>query len=83
MITHCVSGDKTQTRDGGHKMEDPRLNPDYDPNAAYIAFHCDDCGGPLYEGDDYYKINGYRLCESCALEWLNNQKAEAERGINP
>ena len=64
-------------------MEDPRLNPDYDPFADRIAFHCDDCGGPIYEGEDYFNIYGFRLCERCVFEWLRKQKAEAERGINP
>ena len=63
-------------------MDDPRLDPDYNPCEWHVAFHCDDCGAPLYEEDDYYKINNFRLCESCALDWLSNQKYTAERGIN-
>lgn len=30
-----------------------------------IAFICDDCGGDIYDGDDYYEINEGAICSEC------------------
>lgn len=37
------------------------------PNAPPppVAYTCDCCGEPIYEGDDYYDIDGVAWCEDC------------------
>lgn len=34
--------------------------PEYDP-----VFTCDKCGCEIYEGDDYYLIEGEHICTDC------------------
>lgn len=47
----------------------PDWNADPNPPEPAIAFICDNCGGVIRVGDDYYHIylnrSRYRLCEDC------------------
>lgn len=55
---------------------EPCLDPPDDPEPA---FYCDECNEPIYVGEDYYDVEGYRLCEYCVMDWLEkNCKMEAE-----
>ena len=38
-------------------------NMDYDP----VFARCDRCGGEIYFGADYYRIEDYLYCEDCIL----------------
>lgn len=49
-------GDAEYSRD----MMNP---PEYEPNLP-----CDHCGKGIYEGEEYYSINGENLCEDCVSE---------------
>lgn len=31
---------------------------------------CDSCEGGLYEGDDYFDIDGYCICPNCIDDYL-------------
>lgn len=31
---------------------------------------CNECGYDIYEGDDYYEINGETYCEACICSFL-------------
>lgn len=37
------------------------------PNAPLppIFAECEACGYEIYDGDEYYEINGHKYCESC------------------
>ena len=37
------------------------------PDEAPITpvMECDQCGKPIYAGDDYYSIDGWTWCERC------------------
>lgn len=37
------------------------------PNAKepQIFAYCEDCGEPIYDGDEYYDIGGHKYCEAC------------------
>ena len=39
------------------------------PNAPDppIYAHCEICDEPIYDGDEYYKINEHNYCEACVL----------------
>ena len=51
---------------GNYLVPDYRLDPP-DPPYPVPARHCDGCGQPIYEGDDYYATpNGSVWCETCA-----------------
>lgn len=36
-----------------------------EPPEAEVYTHCDCCGEPIYEGEEYYSINGWEICEEC------------------
>ena len=36
-------------------------------------YECDNCGAGIIDGEDYYDINGYILCEDC----IDNYKFQA------
>ena len=40
---------------------------------------CDQCGGEIYCGEEYYRINGENVCEDCFVDWRNQQQ-DAQRG---
>jgi hypothetical protein len=37
------------------------------PNAPKppVVYRCCQCGGEIYEGDEFYDINGEKWCEEC------------------
>lgn len=43
--------------------EDNHLIP-VEPEEEHV-FICDACGGPIYEGENYYDIDGDKWCEEC------------------
>ena len=48
--------------------------PSLDPPEAIPLFHCEDtsgCGEPIYEGEEYYEIDGFKLCEEHGKEYIN------------
>lgn len=34
-----------------------------------VFVECDQCGATIYDGDDYYFINGRYICLSCLAAW--------------
>lgn len=38
---------------------------------------CDMCGEPIYDGEDYWDINGDIVCEDCLLEYMQCFKRTA------
>ena len=44
--------------------------PSQCPNAPEPkrVFICSGCGGPIYDGDNYYDILGEQFCETCIEE---------------
>lgn len=47
--------------DIGHE---PPLDPP-EAEEAEAAIYCDECGEPIYEGEDYYEIREVVYCERC------------------
>ena len=36
-----------------------------DPQRALCAVHCSLCGAELYDGEEFYAVNGLAVCEDC------------------
>ena len=49
------------------------------PDELETKFFCEGegCDNEFYPDDTYYEIEGMRLCEECAKEWLANQARRA------
>lgn len=60
-------------------MYDPKRDPEYDPIIMCRVFRCDNCDGAIYDGDDYYEIDGMWLCRSCAEDHFRECRRTAER----
>ena len=39
-------------------------------------FICDYCDDGIYEDDDYYDINGWRICENCIDKFIKTAHKE-------
>ena len=48
----------------------------FGPEEAKRVFTCDYCENDVYEGDDYYDINGWRICEDCIDKFLKTAEVE-------
>ena len=46
--------------------------PEYDEPTSQCK--CNNCGEELFEGDEYYELDGEVLCRYCAEEWLDYHK---------
>ena len=44
------------------------FEPPLEPPEPRVAFVCDDCGGDIYVCEDYYEVQGIRLCVCCMKE---------------
>lgn len=45
-----------------------------DDDKRTTKIECCICHEPLYEGDEYYELEGDIYCEVCAENWLSCQK---------
>lgn len=45
-------------------LENPMVQGDYYA-LAEVRDTCDGCGGPIYEGDTFYLIDGAPVCAEC------------------
>lgn len=41
-----------------------------------ILYNCDECGADIYEGNEFYCLEGFNLCEECFDEIQRNEKNE-------
>ncbi len=50
------------------------------PNAPEppIFDHCEECGCEIYDGDEYYEIDGKRYCEACIYSFLKIAEVDDE-----
>ena len=55
-----------------------KSEPPLDPPEPTVALYCDNCGNEIYVGEDYWDINGDRICRDCLDDWLDRCKKEAE-----
>lgn len=42
---------------------------DYDEPKPFFKCDCEGCN--IYEGDYYYDVNGYIVCEDCKIKYIN------------
>lgn len=45
----------------------------------HAEIHCYDCGAPIYDGDWYYRVDGFCYCEGCertALRHITYRKGD-------
>lgn len=49
------------------KLSDSMYDYRYDRKRAQIVDKCVECGTSIYEGEEYYDINGLILCGECLL----------------
>ena len=60
--------------DFGHKLDAYLTDVPDEPESK---FKCDRCGLEFFPDDIYFNIEGDRLCENCANEWLSEQGSSA------
>lgn len=50
------------------------------PNAPEPPFfaECDSCGCDIYDGDEYYKIDGHNYCEACVQSGYRTAEVDFE-----
>ena len=48
------------------------------PNAPEppVYAKCDSCGGDIYDGDDFYMIDGNNYCETCVKDGLKTAEVD-------
>ncbi len=61
---------------GGKSMEDSQIGPKN--ITARVALYCDECGGEIYEDEEYYYIDSSNICDACIDEHISNCKKIAE-----
>jgi alkyl hydroperoxide reductase subunit AhpF len=49
------------------RIPEPPLNPPED----VIFTYCKYCGGEIYEGENYYAINGENICVDCLRDFAD------------
>ena len=37
---------------------------------------CEICGADIYDGDDYYELNGHKYCETCVREGFKTAEVD-------
>ena len=50
---------------GGIATIAQRYHRPADPQRALCAVHCSLCGAELYDGEEFYAVNGLAVCEDC------------------
>ncbi|PRR70887.1 hypothetical protein [Clostridium thermopalmarium] len=48
----------------------------YESEMAKVVDTCSECGCNIYEGDEYYDINGLILCQNCLSDYKREAQAE-------
>ena len=44
-----------------------------DPQCALCVVRCSLCGGELYDGDEFYAVNGAAVCEDCLADFAREE----------
>ena len=55
-------------------IENQRLKTDLQEKR--VMYNCDECGGEIYEGNEFYNLEGYNLCEDCFDKTQLEEKEE-------
>lgn len=55
-------------------IEKERINIDLQEKK--IEINCSNCGADIYEGNEYFNLEGYDLCEDCFDEIQRKEKNE-------
>lgn len=55
-------------------IENERLKTDL--QEKNVLYSCDECSGEIYEGNEFFSIEGYNLCEDCYDEMQRREKEE-------
>ena len=50
-----------------------------EPDAERIFALCDHCGGEIYEGEDYYEIDGDSIHADCLYDYIRDLYADCRR----
>ena len=55
--------------------------PDYhlDPPEDRVFAMCDYCGREIYEGEEYYEIEGDRIHEDCFDEYIREEYSDCRK----
>lgn len=48
----------------------------YEPPEARLFANCDWCGDEIFEGDDYYELNGEKVCCECVSRCCREAEIE-------
>lgn len=51
------------------------FEPPLDPPEDKVFAMCDQSGGEIYEGEEYYEIEGDRVHEDCLLDYVKEHLA--------
>ena len=52
--------------------------PPLDPPEDVVFATCDHCGGEIYEGEEYYYIDGQYICEDCLSDFAEKYFADCK-----
>ena len=63
----------------GHYPHVPGCPEEVEDKEARSLFHCDACGFPVEEGDEYFEVEDSRLCWDCFDEYQYEEKRKARR----
>ena len=50
---------------------------DYEEREPKKIGVCEECSDPIYDGEDYYEIDGDMLHEDCLYDWAHKYKVRA------
>ena len=48
-----------------HENYDPPATPIEYEREPKVFSYCDECGHPIYEGDEYYQVGDCKYCDDC------------------
>lgn len=65
-------------------IPEPRLDP-CEPEPVYLCEDSRGCRNGIYDGEPYYEIDGFLLCEACGKRYLDAlyQKRASEQSLLP
>ncbi len=55
------------------------MNHLLEPDLERIFAYCEHCGGEIYDGEDYYEIDGDCIHEDCFYEYIRELYADCKR----
>jgi hypothetical protein len=62
------------------QIENPMVSAS-EPPEERVVMQCTDCDCDIYEGDDYYDIDGYIICIDCITDYKKEAVYDFYEGV--